>query len=168
MKIVTNKQKRNAKWSRLNPCGYRHRLGLLFKEQIGNFVSNTFESLNSATSRALKIWMSGTEEHSNRGSCNILPLVIAGLQQSSAIIVNMYLSLSLQSRCIFLFEINAGSKPNNLRLDSEIREYEWEKEMYWIRPVIAMEEEREYRIPSLFRNRLTDTQRAFISLTIRK
>ncbi len=89
----------------------------------------------------------------------ILPLVIAGVAAVICIIVNMYLSLSLQSSMHLSLRNQCGEQAGTIYRLDPIREYEWEKEMYWIRPVIAMEEEREYRIPSLFRNRLTDTSK---------
>ncbi len=48
MKIVTNNKKGMEMVQVAILVAIAIGLGLLFKEQIGNFVSNTFESLNSS------------------------------------------------------------------------------------------------------------------------
>ncbi len=90
----------------------------------------------------------------------LFPLVIAGVAAVICIIINMYLSLSLQSSMHLAIRKACGEQSGIIYRQETTKEYQWEKEIDGIRSVLTMEEEREYRIRSLFRNRLTDRKKA--------
>lgn len=80
----------------------------------------------------------------------ILPLVIAGVVAVLYIVIGMYLSLSLQSSLHLALRKECGEMTQTVYRIGEIKSYAKEKDRVSIRPVLKMEEEREYRINTLF------------------
>ncbi len=85
----------------------------------------------------------------------IFPLVIAGVAAVIYIVIGMYLSLSLQSSLHLALRNECGElSKTEYRLD-EIKDFKAETDRKGIRTVVRMEEEREYQINILFKDRIT-------------
>lgn len=98
--------------------------------------------------------------HNKRGSALveaalIFPLVIAGVMAVLYIIIGSYLSLSLQSSLQIAIRKECGESSETVYRIEESSEYPVTKVMIGLRPAIAMEEERKYRIRGLFNNEIS-------------
>lgn len=80
----------------------------------------------------------------------IFPLVIAGVAAVLHIVVGMYLSLSLQSSLHLALRMECGEMSQTVYRTGEIKSYAFEKDRIGIRPVVKMDEVREYGINTLF------------------
>jgi hypothetical protein len=85
----------------------------------------------------------------------IFPLVVAGVVAVIYIVVGMYLSLSLQSSLHLALRNECGELSKTVYRLDEIKDFKGETDRKGIRPVVRMEEEREYRINILFKERIT-------------
>jgi hypothetical protein len=85
----------------------------------------------------------------------IFPLVVAGVVAVLYIVIGMYLSLSLQSSLHLSLRNECGELSKTVYRLDEIVEFKAETDRKGIRPVVRMEEEREYRINILFKDRIT-------------
>ncbi len=85
----------------------------------------------------------------------IFPLVAAGVAAVLYIVIGMYLSLSLQSSLHLALRNECGVQSETVYRLDEIKEFQAETYRKGIRPIIRMEEEREYRINTLFKDNIT-------------
>lgn len=89
----------------------------------------------------------------------IFPLVIAGVMAIIYIIINLYLSLLLQASLHTALRKECGEYTQTvLRIETvEDSQQRFQQLLDWdgIIPVIRMEQEREYRIKSIFADRIT-------------
>lgn len=85
----------------------------------------------------------------------IFPLVVAGVAAVLYIVIGMYLSLSLQSSLHLELRNECGKRSETVYRLDEIKEFNAETDRNGIRPIVRMEEEREYRINILFKDRTT-------------
>ncbi len=84
----------------------------------------------------------------------IFPLVIACVIAVIYIIINLYLALTLQTSLHLALRKECGEFSQTVLRQEEMQEYQWEKDLVGIRPVIRMEEAGEYRINTLFKSRI--------------
>ncbi|HWQ77682.1 MAG TPA: TadE family protein [Anaerovoracaceae bacterium] len=90
----------------------------------------------------------------------IFPLVIAGIMAVIYIVISLYLSLSLQTSLHLALRRECGELSGTVyRLETEQDNQHMDRQVFqpergWdgIRPVVRMEEEREYRIKTLFKD----------------
>jgi len=85
----------------------------------------------------------------------IFPLVIACVMAVIYIIINLYLALTLQTSLHLALRKECGEFSQTVLRQEEMKEYQWEKDLAGIRPIIRMEEVGEYRINIVFKNRIT-------------
>lgn len=84
----------------------------------------------------------------------IFPLVIAGVMAVIYIVINLYSSLSLQSSLHIALRNECGEIAQTVyRLENSLS-YKVEKDWIGLRPILRMEEEREYRIKTIFHERV--------------
>jgi hypothetical protein len=84
----------------------------------------------------------------------IFPLVIAAVVAVLYIVIGMYQSLSLQSSLHLALRKECGERSQTVYRLDEIREYPVMTDRIGIRPVIKTEQEREYRIKTLIKDRI--------------
>lgn len=80
----------------------------------------------------------------------IFPLVIAGVMAVLYIVIGMYLSLSLQTSLHLALRKESGEFSQTVYRLYEIKEFPFEMSKSGLRPILMMEEEREYRGNKLF------------------
>lgn len=85
----------------------------------------------------------------------IFPLVIAGVMAVLYIVINLYLSVSLQSSLHLALRKESGELSRTVYRQEVSENFQSEKDLIGAWPVIRMEKEREYRIDTLFRYRIT-------------
>lgn len=82
----------------------------------------------------------------------IFPLVIAAVVAVLYIVINLYQSLSLQSSLHLALRKECGERSRTVYRLDEIKEYPAKTDQIGIRPVIKIEQEREYRINTFFKD----------------
>lgn len=88
----------------------------------------------------------------------IFPLVIAAVAAVIYMVIGLYSSLSFQAGIHMGMRGEAGELSATVTRSRPVGEFESEKGLEGIRPVVRIEEEREYRIKSLFRQRISRTE----------
>ena len=158
MKMITNNKKGMEMVQVAILVAIAIGLGLLFKEQIGEFITNTFESLNSSNFNGdLRQMM---KIRSRKGTtmveaAMIFPLVIAAVIAVIYIVLSLYSSLSLQASLHLALRKEGGELSQTTYRLQEMKEFQSKKDSVGIRPVLRTEWEREYRINTLFQARST-------------
>ena len=84
----------------------------------------------------------------------IFPLVIAAVVAVLYIVIGMYQSLTLQSSIHIALRKECGELSQTAYREEEIKSYPVEKDRLGIRPILRMEQEREYQINTLFRGKV--------------
>lgn len=88
----------------------------------------------------------------------IFPLVIAGVMAVLYIAISLYLSLSLQASLHLTLRRECGEISQTVyRLEAAktAESFQSERDRAGIRPLVRMETEKEYRINTLFKDRIT-------------
>jgi hypothetical protein len=89
----------------------------------------------------------------------IFPLVIAAVVAVLYIVINLYQSLSLQSSLHLALRKECGERSQTVYRMDQIKEYPSMTERIGIRQIVKMEEEREYRIKTLFKDQIVRTEK---------
>lgn len=84
----------------------------------------------------------------------IFPLVIAGVMAVLYIVINMYSSLSLQTSLHMALRRESGELSQTVYRQEAGKDFPLQKDWVGIRPVLRMEQEREYEINILFHDRV--------------
>ncbi|HVI42564.1 MAG TPA: hypothetical protein VM577_18070 [Anaerovoracaceae bacterium] len=85
----------------------------------------------------------------------IFPLVIAGVMAVLYIVISLYLSLSLQTSLHLALRKDSGELSQTVYRLEEVKNFQSEIDRVGIRSVVIMEEEREYKINTLFKGSVT-------------
>lgn len=94
----------------------------------------------------------------------IFPIVIACVMAVIYIVINLYLSASLQASVHTALRKESGRISETVDPLATTKAYPYEEEMIGLRPSISMEQEKEYRINTIFRDRLIriETGRTYV------
>lgn len=94
----------------------------------------------------------------------IIPLVIAGVMAVIYIVIGLYSSLSLQAALHMDMRKECGEYTKTVSRIETIKNYNSKMDFVGLRPVIRMEEEREHKIRSVFKQSLIrkEAGRAYI------
>lgn len=84
----------------------------------------------------------------------IFPLVIACVAAVLYIVIGMYESLSLQSSVHLTLRKECGERSETVYRIEEMKSYPVEKDRIGLRPVLKVEQEKEYRINTLFKDKV--------------
>lgn len=88
----------------------------------------------------------------------IFPLVIAAVMAVLYIVIGLYLSLSLQSSLHLSLRKECGESTQTVMRLEECKQYPSTEDRVGFRPVLIVEEEKEYRTKGIFSNRIIRTE----------